>query len=124
MELIEHVLPDVVVLQPRERLTVENEADLKDAISQHLRAGRVRMVLDLAYVPYIDSCGLGTIAQAYLDTHRAGGWLKLQNVTGRNRHLLSVTRLLGVIGVYGPERQARERVGRSLRRDMYPRASS
>jgi hypothetical protein len=38
--------------------------------------------------------------------YRAGGWLKLQNVTGYNRHLLSVTRLLAIIGVYGPEPQA------------------
>lgn len=106
MDLIQHILPDVVVLQPRERLTVENEGDLKEAIGRHLDAGRVRLVLDLAQVPYIDSCGLGTIAQAHLNTHRAGGWLKLRNVTGRNLQLLSVTRLLGVIGVYGPERHA------------------
>ena len=63
-------------------------------------------MLDLANVPYIDSCGLGTIAQAHLDAQRAGGWLKLQNVTGRNLQLLSVTRLLGVIGIYGPEHHA------------------
>jgi anti-sigma B factor antagonist len=105
MELIERVLSDVVVLQPRERLTVENEADLKEAVGRHLDAGRIRLVLDLAYVPYIDSCGLGTIAQAYLNTLRAGGWLKLQNVTGRNLQLLSVTRLFEVIGVYAPQRQ-------------------
>ena len=106
MELIQHVLPEVVVLQPRERLTVENEPELKDAIHQQLLAGRVRLVLDLANVPYIDSCALGTIAQAHLDAQKAGGWLRLQNVTGRNRQLFSVTRLLGVIGTYGPEHYA------------------
>ena len=96
-----------MVLQPRERLTVENKADLKEVVSQHLKAGpHVRMVLDLAHVPYIDSCGLGTIAQAHLNMLRAGGWLKLQNVTGHNLQLLSVTRLLAVIGVYAPERHA------------------
>jgi anti-sigma B factor antagonist len=106
MEFVEHVLPDVVLLQPRERLTVENEAELKAVVSHHLHAGRNRMVLDLAFVPYIDSCGLGTIAQTFVDMSRAGGWLKLQNVTGHNHHLLSVTRLLDIIGMYGPERQA------------------
>jgi anti-anti-sigma factor len=85
---------------------VENEADLKEAVSKHLRMGRVCVVLDLAHVSYIDSCGLGTIAQAHVNSHRAGGWLKLQNVTGRNRQLLSVTRLLGVIGLYDEEQQA------------------
>src|SRR4029450_4647478 len=107
MELIERVLPDVVVLQPRERVTLENEAELKEVISQHLRAGRVRLVLDLAHVPYIDSCGLGTIAQAYLNSLHAGGWLKLQNVTGRNFQLLSVTRLPDVRRIYRPHPRAR-----------------
>ena len=106
MDLIERILSDVVVLQPRERGTVENEGDLKDASSRHLRAGRVHLVLDLNHVPYIDSCGLGTIAQMHLNAQRAGGWLKLQNVTGRNLQLLTVTRLLGVIGVYGSEPRA------------------
>jgi anti-sigma B factor antagonist len=106
MNLIERIFPDVVVLQPRERLTVETEGDLKEAFNQHLKAGRVRIVLDLAHVAYIDSCGLGTIVQAYLNAQRTGGWLKLQNVTGRNLQLLSVTRVLDVIGVYGREPHA------------------
>jgi anti-anti-sigma factor len=106
MDLIETILSDIVVLQPREHVTVENEGDLKEACTRHLRAGRARMVLDLAYVPYIDSCGLGTIAQMHLNTQRAGGWLKLQNVAGRNLQLLSVTRLLGIIGTYSPEQHS------------------
>jgi anti-anti-sigma factor len=106
MDLVEEIVCDIVVLQPRECVTVENEADLKEACSRHLRAGRSRIVLDLAGVPYIDSCGLGTIAQMHLNTQRAGGWLKLQNVTGRNLQLLSVTRLLGIIGTYGPEQHS------------------
>jgi anti-anti-sigma factor len=106
MHLIEHVHPGLVILEPREQLTVENELDLRQAVKRHLEAGRVHLVLDLASVPYIDSCGLGTIAQTHLSTHRLGGWLRLLNVSGRNRQLLTVTRLLDVIGVYEPARAA------------------
>jgi len=105
MHLIEHVHPDVVILEPRERLTVENEGELKEIVRGHIEAGRVRLVLDLAHVPYIDSCGLGTIAQTHLSTSRRGGWLRLLNVRGRNLQLLTVTRLLGEIGTYLSEPQ-------------------
>jgi len=106
MHLIEHIHPDIVILEPRERLTVENEAELREVVRRHLDAGRVRLILDLAHVPYIDSCGLGTIAQTHLSSRRLGGWLRLLNVTGRNHQLLTVTRLLGVIGVYERQREA------------------
>jgi anti-sigma B factor antagonist len=106
MQLREHIGRGVIILEPRERLTVENEDEFKQAVRRHLDAGCVRLVLDLAQVPYIDSCGLGTIAQTHLAASRRGGWLKLHNVSGRNRQLLTVTRLLSVIGLYEPEAQA------------------
>jgi anti-anti-sigma factor len=106
MHVIEHIHPDMVILEPRDRLTVDNETDLRHLVRHHMGEGRVRLVLDLAHVPYIDSCGLGTIAQTHLATSRAGGWLRLLNVNGRNRQLLTVTRLLDVIGVYEPNRMA------------------
>jgi anti-anti-sigma factor len=99
MDLIEHVHADVVVLEPRERLTVENEAELRQVVSRHLDEGRDRLILDLEHVPYIDSCGLGTIAHTHLSARQRGGWLRLRHVKGRNRQLLTVTRLLDVIGV-------------------------
>jgi anti-anti-sigma factor len=103
MNLIEHIRPDVVILEPRERLTVENEGELQQVVRRHLDAGRACLVLNLGSVPYIDSCGLGTIAQTHLSAQRLGGWLKLLNVHGHNRQLLTVTRLLGTIGIWEPE---------------------
>jgi anti-sigma B factor antagonist len=64
------------------------------------------IVLDLARVPYIDSCGLGTMVQGYVSAHRLGGSLKLLNVNGRNRQLLTVTRLLTVFEEYEPAARA------------------
>ena len=103
MQVREHVHHDVVILEPTGRLTVETEADLKDVVCRQLTAGRVHLVLDLARVPSIDSCGLGTVVQAHLSASRGGGELKLLNVNGRNRQLLTVTRLLSVLQMYQPE---------------------
>ena len=106
MQVLEHVHRGVVILEPTERLTVETEADLKDAVRRQLDDGRVHLVLDLRRVPYIDSCGLGTMVQAYVSAHRLGGELRLLNLNGRNRQLLTITRLLGVLELYQPERSA------------------
>jgi anti-anti-sigma factor len=103
VHVLQHVRPGVVILEPTERLTVETEMDLRDAVRQQLQAGRVYIVLDLAHVPYIDSCGLGTMVQAYVSAQRAGGTLKLLNVNMRNRQLLAVTRLINVLEPYQPD---------------------
>lgn len=102
MKVIEHVYPNVVILELTERLTVETEADLKDAVRRQLDAGRRHLVLDLARVPYVDSCGLGTMVQSYVSAHRQGGSVKLMNLNQRVRQLLTITRLLTVFEPYQP----------------------
>jgi anti-anti-sigma factor len=102
--VLEHVHPAVVILKPTDELTVDTETDLKDAVRRQLDAGRVHLVLDLTHVPYIDSCGLGRIAQAHVSACRLGGELKLLNVNPRNRQLLTITRLIGVLELYQPDR--------------------
>ena len=89
-------------------LTVETESDLRDAVRRQLDSGRRQLVLDLARVPYVDSCGLGTMVQAYVSAHRAGGSVKLSNIAPRVRQLLTVTRLLTVFELYQPEARAVE----------------
>ena len=83
MQVLEHVYPNVVILELTDRLTVDTETDLKDAVRRQLDAGRRHLVLDLARVPYVDSCGLGTMVQAYVSAHRQGGSVKLMNLNQR-----------------------------------------
>ena len=106
MQVLEHVYPSVVILELTERLTVETEADLRDAVRRQLVAGRPHIVLDLSRVSYVDSCGLGTMVQAYVSAHRIGGSVTLMNVCPRVRQLLTVTRLLSVFELYRPEARA------------------
>jgi len=100
VQVIEHFRPGVVILEPRGRITVETENDLREAVRRQIQAGRVHLVIDLTCVPYIDSCGLGRMVQGYVSARNNGGELKLMNVTGRNKQLLTVTRLLSVFEIY------------------------
>ena len=102
MQVIEHLLSGVVILEPQDAITADTEYDLKDAVRRQLDAGRVHVVLDLQHVPHIDSCGLGRMVQAYVSAQRLGGSLKLMNVKERNRQTLAVTRLSSVLEILQP----------------------
>jgi anti-sigma B factor antagonist len=107
MQIDTRVYRDVVIIQPKERITDENETQLTEAVRALLEAGPRFLVLDLVDVPWIDSIGLAAIVQAYSSTRRCGGDLKLLHVGRRNRQLLTITRLLTVLEAYDTEDDAR-----------------
>src|SRR5687767_1177911 len=100
MRINENVRGVVAIIAPIGRLTVETEADVRAAVQRALAGGTRHLVLDLASVPYIDSCGLGVVAQSYVAAFRRGGTVKLANVGDRNRRLLTITKLLTVFEVF------------------------
>ncbi len=106
MQVLEHLYPNVVILELTDQLTVDTETDLRDAVRRQLDAGRRHLVIDLSRVPYVDSCGLGTMVQAYVSAHRQGGWVRLMNMNSKVRQLLTITRLLTVLETYRPEARA------------------
>src|SRR5262249_8251232 len=100
MRVEQRVRNGVVIVEPKGRLTVETESDFVKAIKKLLDAGRIHLVLNLADVPYIDSCGLGAMAHAYTSAWRRGGDLKLLHVRHPNLEVLTVTRLITVFEVF------------------------
>jgi anti-sigma B factor antagonist len=94
---------DVFIIEPRERITVETEAQFTRTVRTLLDAGPRRFALDLADVPYIDSVGLGAIVQAYTSARRRGGDLKLLRANSRIRRLLTITRLNTVLSTHDTE---------------------
>ena len=90
----------VVIIEPQGRITVENELQLTAAVRRLHATGQFHLVLNLAQVPGIDSCGLGAIAQAYVSTWTRGGAMKIAEVSPRNRRLFEVTALATVMEVY------------------------
>lgn len=100
---------DVVIIEPKERITVETEAQFTEVVRALLKAGPRRLVLSLVDVPYIDSMGLGAIVQAYTSARQRGGDMRLLHVRHWNRQLLAITKLLTVFEVCDTE----DGVGRS-----------
>ena len=97
MKISERLSDDVLVIEPKGRLTVETEPDFASYFIRLLEAGHRHFAISLADVPYIDSVGLGAIVRAYTSARRRGGDLRLVHVDGKNRYLLEITKLLTVL---------------------------
>ena len=94
---------DVVIVELTERLTAETEAAFTSVIRELVDAGWVRLLVSMADVPYVDSMGLGALAQAYTRAWERGGDVKLIHVSPRIQHVLKITRLLSVFEIFDAE---------------------
>lgn len=85
---------DVVVMTLTGRLVLEDvEAQLRGALDGLIQQGRVKLVLNLQNVAYVDSAGLGFLVSKHVSVHRRGGDMKLVGVQPRVAHVLEITRL-------------------------------
>ena len=79
---------------------------LKDKIHSVVHQGGLNILVNLAGVDYVDSAGLGELVGAYTTVTRAGGKMKLLNLTKKMRDLLSITKLLTVFDTFDSEQEA------------------
>ena len=107
IKIEERPIGGVTVLDIVGKLTIDQGAQhLKDKINSLISQQRTHIVLNLKNVPYIDSGGLGQLVASYGSVMKAGGALKLLNVTSRNHDLLSITRLVTVFESFDSEAEA------------------
>jgi anti-sigma B factor antagonist len=108
MEMNERTVGDVTVLDVSGKVTVADGSDrmLSDKLRSLVQQNRKKLLLNLGNVTYVDSAGLGAIVHSYATVKNQGGSLKLLNVTGKLRDLLSITKLLTVFDTYDKEADA------------------
>ena len=107
IKIEERPVGDVTVLDLVGKLTLDQAAPhLRDKINSLISQNRTHIVLNLKNVPYIDSGGLGQLVASFGSVVKAGGALKLLNVTSRNHDLLSITRLVTVFESFDSEPEA------------------
>ena len=95
---------DTVVSAPAGALTVANRKELQQQVLDALDHGALRLVVDLAATPYVDSAGLGTLVVLTKRVRARGGDLRLANLHDDVRHVLELTRLDTVLTLDPAER--------------------
>lgn len=98
----------VIILDVQGRMTIETAGNmaLAEIVRRLLPQGHKSIVVNLAGVPSLDSCGLCNLVDAYVAATRRGGSLKLLYLTPPIRKILAVTRLLTIFEVYDSEADA------------------
>ncbi|MCA1606206.1 MAG: STAS domain-containing protein [Acidobacteria bacterium] len=98
---------EVTILDLKGRLRVGgNTVALHKSIRCLISEKKTLILLNLAGVSYIDSCGLGELVASQVSAENHGGKIKLVGITEMLRELLTVTRLLTVFDTYENEADA------------------
>lgn len=90
----------VTVIAPTGRLDVAGAPALKDAVSEAVKNGQPRLVIDLEGVSFVDSTGLGSVIAALKQVRTSKGDLRLAAPNQQVRVVLELTTLDRVFPYY------------------------
>jgi|SRR5688500_5192878 len=97
----------IIILDASGRITAGEEATtFRERLRAMAEAAQTKVVLNLQDVDYIDSTGLGALVICFTTLRKAGGALKLLNLSKRNIELLVLTKLATVFEIFSDEQHA------------------
>jgi anti-sigma B factor antagonist len=84
----------------------EGSVVLRKTVRSLSKQGSSKILLNLAGVTSVDSSGIGELVSAFISVRKAGGELKLLNLTSEVHDLLQITKLCAVFEVEDDEASA------------------
>ena len=107
LEIQQREREGVAILDLNGRLTVGGEvSSFRERLQKLIDSSRTNIILNLKEVDYIDSTGLGALVMSYTSLQRAGGKIKLLNLSRRGIELLVMTKLTTIFEVFDDEQNA------------------
>jgi anti-sigma B factor antagonist len=107
MEIEQREREGILILDIHGRLIVgEPVAELRERMSTLAESGTKSLLVNLQECDYIDSTGLGGLVIGYTTMKKAGGAMKLLNLSRRNIELLVLTKLTTVFELFDDEQDA------------------
>jgi anti-sigma B factor antagonist len=112
LRIAEHQAGDVTTLVlSGEMLLDDGDLVFRRKVHELLDAGRVKLVVDLAGITYIDSAGIGMLVAKVKTVREKKGDIKLARLTSRTQTLLAMLKLIMVFETFDDEASAVRRFG-------------
>jgi anti-sigma B factor antagonist len=90
-----------VIIEPKGKIMGGPESTaLHDLLHELIDQGKKNVVIDLGKVDWMNSTGLGLLISGLTTLRKAGGELKLANVTEKIQSLLTITKLITIFKSY------------------------
>jgi len=102
----ERSVDGVVILSLSRGLKGAGEEELRQILDRLVSRGQLRVLIDLAGVPSLDSSDLGRLIRCHISIRQAGGRVRLCNLSPRVRDLMRLTRLETVLELHETEGEA------------------
>jgi len=99
----------VTILDIQGRIIGSDSLELKSVIDDLIASkaeGEVKILLNLAKVPMMDSSGLGVVVAAYTSVQRKKGRIALVNLGRSTRQLIVMAKLMTIFETYDDEDKA------------------
>jgi anti-sigma B factor antagonist len=107
MTITERRVGDVTLLRLGGRIVFgDGASELRARLNDLLDEARLKFLLDLRDVSYIDSFGVGVIAAKYVSICRKGGAMKLLKLSPRTHRVLHISGLLNIFQFFENEEDA------------------
>jgi len=103
MNIIERTISDVTVLDLEGSLALGENTKFRQQVTASINAGARKLIVNLAGVEYMDSCGLGELISGYTAMQRVSGHFKLLNLSSRLQRLLVMTKLASLFETFDSE---------------------
>ena len=110
--ITERRIGDVTILHIVGRVVLgDGAAELRSYINDLIDEARLKFLLNLTDVTYIDSFGVGVIAAKYVSVRRKGGDVRLLRLSARSRRVMRISGLLKIFQSFETEEEGLKSFG-------------
>jgi anti-sigma B factor antagonist len=101
MKIIEKMQGDVAIISLKGKLLGPPETDeLHELVKSYIEKKITKIVMDMRYVTWMGSMGIGAIMRCLITVRNAGGDLRLAGLTDKLESIFSITQVIGIIKTF------------------------